>query len=397
MAEEGAPKWWPSGLVSPEAYATWKGGPLMTQWGELQTWRYETIFNVNEFQRLLTSGEAWGEWPTHIKSVSVISNEEFGLLLDLNSTHVLCVYPILTGHDVSSLTLHEPYATALADTPMVIPTAGIKNEYGDLCALFSCSPHSLSLQYTPDLHESLKIITKIHSALAGLSTPNTERAWNETLKSVEDELKTSTLWRAPHSSFTLGLPSHHLSAELTISSPDGFLFIPLPRNVSEHLLFKTQRFPSLSHVMNLEWDYVQHTSSLNREEERKLVIQAWKSQVPKEWASRSALSSMKGGAWIWRYHAVVRCLAQARAYGDEAKEATCRAWLEDVSRVQAYLGNLRFVKGFTWVGLAGLVVAGYGHQLGWFSAVGEIAVIASSLLSSILGWWVPLHYQPKPW
>ena len=46
----------------------------------------------------------------------------------------------------------------------------------------------------------------IHDALQDFATPNTERRWNDRLKDIRGGTKVTTLWRAPHSKYTVGLP-----------------------------------------------------------------------------------------------------------------------------------------------------------------------------------------------
>ena len=66
---------------------------------------------------------------------------------------------------------------------------------------------------------------------------------------------------------------------------------------------------------------------------------------------------------MWRYHATILELAQAKAFGDEETVKACEQWLRDVSRLQAHLGALRLWKSGQWVGITGLAVSFFSWRL----------------------------------
>ena len=72
------------------------------------------------------------------------------------------------------------------------------------------------------------------------------------MKDIEAELKVTTLWRAPHSEFTVGLP--RLNLDLEVMGLDGgeVNFIADIRSLAEHLLREPDRLPGLASLMLIE-------------------------------------------------------------------------------------------------------------------------------------------------
>jgi hypothetical protein len=88
-------------------------------------------------------------------------------------------------------------------------------------------------------------------------------------------------------------------------------------------------------------------------DERQDFYEAWAQHLPASWSSPSSISTVNGGLWIWRYEAILLMLAEARAYGLEEQVKQCEGWLNDVSRIQARLGELRSMHGLRKTGLWG--------------------------------------------
>ena len=104
---------------------------------------------------------------------------------------------------------------------------------------------------------------------------------------------------------------------------------------------------------------------------------------PASWTNRKALSTVLGGAWIWRYYDVLVVNAESVLYGDESRYESAQKWLKDVSRLQAHLGVLRVWKSGVWVGITTMVVAYYSWQLESLSTVSSIGLAAIGGLISI--------------
>jgi hypothetical protein len=235
----------------------------------------------------------------------------------------------------------------------------------------------------------------IHSSLDQFSTPNTERIWNDRLKEIESSLKTNTLWRAPHSKFTVGLPRLNLDVE-AITLIDGKpMMLPQPRTISEHLMCNKERLPGIAAMMSLERQWASYEKPT--EESRKQLLESWLIGAPDSYGDKKALSTLLGGPWIWRYHATLLNLGQAMIFSDSELEKNSLKWLSEVSRLQAHLGILRFWKSGLWGGITGLIVSFFTWQLGTLSPTisGLIATISIlfALASNQLYW----SKDPEPY
>ena len=90
--------------------------------------------------------------------------------------------------------------------------------------------------------------------------------------------------------------------------------------------------------------------------------------------AKKALSTLLGGPWIWRYHAVLLELAEAQVYGDKAMKKAANNWLTDVSRIQAHLGVLRLWKSGLWAGISGVAIGFFGWKISSFSQTTGLTV-----------------------
>ena len=352
VPSDDAPPWFPTGLVvMPERLDSLAAG-LPTPWGRLHGWDPEPAFQAAWWSD--QADRAWGAWPASVRTVEVVAHHRWGVEVHLDDHLTAHVYPLHTGHEVSTLALHEVWRTALEGTELLLPVGGLKHERGDAVTVFPRHRMS-SIETEASASSPTTLVARLgalHAALAPLATPNAERRWNERLKAIEDRLKSHTLWRAPHTKAVVGLPSVHPGFGHTNDGASAL--VPLPRPLVNHLLCQPQRRPGLANAAAVE----QALALLDRFtnlSEREAFYAAWAEAVPDAWSSPSAWSSANGGVWIWRYEAMLLLLAEARAFGmpDQAKH--CEAWLRDVSRIQARLGELRTVlavrKGTMWSAL----------------------------------------------
>jgi hypothetical protein len=201
----------------------------------------------------------------------------------------------------------------------------------------------------------------IHSALHDFATPNTERRWNDRLKDIESELKVTTLWRAPHSKFTVGLPRLNLDLALLCKEQDELLFIADVRSPVEHLMCHADRLPGLADLMLIE-QQISFAKGMD-ENDRKSMLEAYLARAPKSYSHKKAVSTLMGGPWIWRYHAVLFAMGEARFFGDEELGKKAQKWLNDVSRIQAHLGVLRLWKSGLWGGIIGVIIAFFAWRM----------------------------------
>jgi hypothetical protein len=113
---------------------------------------------------------------------------------------------------------------------------------------------------------------------------------------------------------------------------------------------------------------------------RQSFYEAWGTIVPSTWTSPGSLSTANGGVWIWRYHAMLLMLAEARAYGLAKQAKQCDRWLFDVSRIQARLGELRTVhalrKGGAWAAVAAAILGSGPIQIPFILGAVGVAVAA---------------------
>jgi len=268
-----------------------------------------------------------------------------------------------------------------------LPVAGVQREEGDSVVVFP--RHACTSSVDPS--DLATAVGRVHAALVEQHTPNTERRWNERLKAMEDGLKSTTLWRAPHTKHVVGLPTVHLALDGLVSSDEGLRFVPQPRSLVDHLLAPAERLPGMATMAKLE-----QRLSLERafagSEEQQAFYETWGREVPSGWTSAASVSTVNGGVWIWRYEAMLLMLAEARAYGlsDQAKQ--CDRWLLDVSRIQARLGELRTVyairKGGIYVAIAAAIIG---------SGPLQITFVVGSLLCSGVAHGIYRRRLPPPY
>jgi hypothetical protein len=370
------PAWWPSGIALSSIDEAISEGTVRTSFGKTTVWDFEPYLQPNLWNSSLEVGVQWGDWNFEVQTVEVQTVSKNGLVVILNDAYTASILPFGVGDDVSRLYRYEPWNSALVGHSVLLPIAGWTVDGNDRILVYpryELKPFDGQASTVMDL---TRTIGGIHSALVGFSTPNTERRWNDRLKAIEDELKTKTMWRAPHANTTVGLPRLHLSIE-SLTEVDGVLnFVPMSRSLAEHLLCENDRLPSLATLMMLEHQWARRDGL--SEQQRQQLLETWGASVPVEWSSRTALSTVRCGVWVWRYHATLLELAQATAFAETSIKEDCQKWLRDVSRLQAHLGTLRMWKSGQWVGFTGLAVAFFSYRLGSFLPQQSLALAVLS-------------------
>ncbi|MGB1588620.1 MAG: hypothetical protein ACPHJD_07390 [Poseidonia sp.] len=382
------PRWYPHALVDQPCDPTTFADGLPSPWGRVHGWNHTVALDPAWWSSMPEGG--WGAWPEAVTSVTVIEETRHGLVVQLDDAWTAHLYPFPTGKEVSTLALYSPWAEALASAPVLLPVAGLASERGDHLAVFprhvcdSVEPHP---SHTSGLAQA---VGKVHASLVQHQTPNTERRWNERLKSMEDGLKSTTLWRAPHTKHVVGLPPLHLTLEGVVSSSDGLAFVPQPRALVDHLLAPSERLPGVATMARFE-QRLSLADAFSSVEERQAFYAAWGAQLPAGWTSPASVSTVNGGVWIWRYEAILLMLAEARAFGLEEQTNRCDRWLLDVSRIQARLGELRTVhavrKGGVYAAIAAALIG---------SGPAQVPVIAGAVACSLVAHAVHRRRVPPP-
>jgi hypothetical protein len=370
------PAWWPSGIALSSIDEALSEGTVRTSFGKTTVWDFEPYLQPNLWNSSLEVGVQWGDWNFEVQTVEVQTVSKNGLVVTLNDAYTASILPFGVGDDVSRLYRYEPWNSALVGHSVLLPIAGWTVDGNDRILVYPRYELKPFDGQTSTVMDLTRTVGGIHSALVGFSTPNTERRWNDRLKAIEDELKTKTMWRAPHANTTVGLPRLHLSIE-SLTEVDGVLnFVPMSRSLAEHLLCENDRLPSLATLMMLEHQWARRDGL--SEQQRQQLLETWGASVPVDWSSRAALSTVRGGAWVWRYHATLLELAQATAFAETSIKEDCQKWLRDVSRLQAHLGTLRIWKSGQWVGFTGLAVAFFAYRLDSFLPQQSLALAVLS-------------------
>lgn len=384
--------WWPKGIITDDS-VSFDTGRVQTSFGSVDSWNYGESLALEWWQTAPTDGNIWGDWP-QVTQVKVIKRDRRGLVLRLNEHQIARISPFAVGNDLSRLVKYQPWREALENLAVVLPSMVYSSNHDDRIAVYDC----LSLVTDHDDVDTDNLVMElgaIHAALQKFATPNTERRWNDRLKDIETALKVTTLWRAPHSQYTVGLPRVNFTLELLSSSNGKVEFIVDMRTLAEHILCEPDRLPGLANLMSIE-QQISFASGLTSES-RKTLLQAYLSQAPSTYSRKKALSTLMGGPWIWRYHAVLLALAEARIYDDEGLGAKAESWLNDVSRIQAHLGVLRLWKSGLWGGVIGAVIAFFAWRMETLSPPTSGAVAILCLVGSFICNMIYWSKDPKPY
>lgn len=268
----------------------------------------------------------WGNWP-EITSFELIKEDRVGIWYDIGEFEAL-VIPIPRGKNASRLAKNQQLKTLL-ESVLQLPVAGCDRN-GDYVLIYpKSSSDEISGEFLATLHKLL--------IEGGWSTPNDEHGWNERLKLVEDTLKTNTLWRAPHSANTIGLPRIELQ---------GMRPIPIP--LSEKLI----------HDVDLNLPMIRQAIKHN-------VFHEWRKNMPSKYHGNDVVRTATGGVAHIQYD--VKIMEKAECVAFNMDNSDIDLYLSKVDRFQAKLGNMRLVK-------MGIPLAIFG-LLGtlWLDRAGEIA------------------------
>ncbi|MCH1443337.1 MAG: hypothetical protein L7U53_05645 [Candidatus Poseidoniaceae archaeon] len=376
--------WWPRGLARGSIQDALSNQEIITKWGTLDCFDVTKTLEASWWNE--QNSDCWGSFSElNVQSVQQIRQHGNLTLLQLNEAYSALVYSIPTSDSTSMLARKSAWAKALDSSSVLLPIAGMTINGNDAIVVF---PH-FELTHDADMKWISTELGKAQSSLEEFSTPNDQNRWNQRLKSVEDALRPNTLWRAPHTKHTVGLPALRIHPSW-IGTRDGkTVLIPTNQRVSEHLLCGDERLPALAELIQMEGRWVEHNGYVRDDIEA--MLEAWSSVTPSSWSSKKALSTVLGGAWIWRYYDVLFSYAEAVLYDDKNGLESSKAWLKDVTRLQAHLGVLRVWKSGVWVGLTTMIVAYYGWQIDSMTPSFAIGVaLAGALLSfasNKMYWW----------
>lgn len=376
--------WWPRGLARGSIEDALSNQEIITKWGTLDCFDVTKTLEASWWNE--QDSGCWGSFSElNVQSVQQIRQHGNLTLLQLNEAYSALVYSIPTSDSTSLLSRKSAWTKALDSSSVLLPIAGMTLNGNDAIVVF---PH-FELTHDAEMKWISTELGKAQSSLEQFSTPNDQNRWNQRLKSVEDALRPNTLWRAPHTKHTVGLPALRIHPSW-IGIRDGkTVLIPMNQRVSEHLLCGDERLPALAELIQMEGRWVENNGYARDDIEA--MLEAWSSVTPSSWSSKKALSTVLGGAWIWRYYDVLFSYAEAVLYDDKKGLESSKAWLKDVTRLQAHLGVLRVWKSGVWVGLTTMIVAYYGWQIDSMTPSFAIGVaLAGALLSfasNRMYWW----------
>lgn len=376
--------WWPRGLALGSIEDALSSHEITTKWGKLSCFDAQETMKPSWWKN--QENGCWGSFSKlNVQSVNVIYQQGNHTLLQLDEAYTALVYSIPTSDSTSMLARKSAWATALEPTSILLPIAGMTFEGNDAVVVFP----RFDLTYDVDIEWISTSLGLAQTSLEPFSSPNDQNRWNQRLKSVEDALRPNTLWRAPHTKHTVGLPALRVHPSW-VGMADGVRkLIPMNQRVSEHLLCGPERLPALAELIQMEGRWVEMNGYSRTDIES--MLGAWSSATPSSWSSKKALSTVLGGAWIWRYYDVLFSYAEAVLYDDKKGLESSKAWLKDVTRLQAHLGVLRVWKSGVWVGIATMIVAYYGWQIDSMTPSFAIGVaLAGALLSfasNRMYWW----------
>ncbi|MCH2649085.1 MAG: hypothetical protein MKZ57_04625 [Candidatus Poseidoniaceae archaeon] len=275
--------WWPVGIITEDS-ESFDSGRIQTVFGTLETWDYTQCLSTEWWQEQPQDGAVWGQWPK-VSTVEILSQDRKGYLVRLNDNQIARITPFALGNDLSRFVQYRPWSEALEGLAVKLPSMVYFVENNDRVAVYDC-PELVIGKSDFDGDKLASNLGSIHSALNEFATPNTERRWNDRLKDIESELKVTTLWRAPHSEYTVGLPRLNLDLAILAKQDDEFAFVADMRPPVEHLLCQADRLPGLANLMLIE-QQISFASGMN-EVARKSLLEAWLSKAPRTYAHKKA-------------------------------------------------------------------------------------------------------------
>lgn len=394
----GEPAWWPSGISQSSFSESQESLICRTSFGKTTMWDYHSATELQWWKQVPEEGSIWGDWPQQVISVDNIIEDENGIILNISSQveqWIVRIIPFAIGQDVSRIVRHNEWNEALQECDILMPVACWSNEKSDRIAIYPQYEIVGDDEIIDNMQSIISSMAKIHSSLSQFATPNSERLWNDTLKSIEGELKTNTLWRGPHSKNTVGLPTTNFRFASIVKVDGRLLLIAQPRRLVEHLLVGEQRLPAVANLMSMEREFANQIKV--DEFQRKQSLETWSDIVPTEWTDKKEMSTVLGGPWLWRYRAVLLNLAHAKAFGDNQLESNCKAWLGDVSRLQAHLGTIRMWKAGEWVGYSAIAVGFYAWKMQTMAGQNGLTLLVGGAIFSIIMNRIYWSKDPKPY
>ncbi len=367
--------WWPRGIAISSMDEALEVGKLETKWGAASCWDIQACLQSDWW--VSQRDGTWGVFDEiNPSTIEVVRTDGNRTLIKLDESYLALAYSIPTSNRTSSLHQNKDIHSRLQSSNLHLPIGGMLLNGKDALVVF---PAGVLTEPSPEwLGQTLGNIQRM---LAPMSSPNDEKRWNQRLKDLEDELKPNTLWRAPHTSATVGIPSVRIHPNLIIDVDGAQHAIPVNQTVSEALLCGTERLPGIAEFIQLEGRLVEEKGY--KPEQIEVLFENWKRCVPSAWTNKKALSTVLGGAWIWRYYDVLVVTSESVLDGDEARYESSQKWLKDVSRLQAHLGVLRVWKSGVWVGITTMIVAYYAWQLDTMSTTNSVALAALGAIISI--------------
>jgi len=360
----GEPAWWPSGISQKSFEDSQTSLICRTSFGKTAMWNCYPATQLQWWQQTPEDATIWGDWPQEIISVEKVTEDESGIVINLLSQDkqwIARLCPFDVGQDASRIVRHNDWNRALQECDILMPVAGWSTDTSDRILIYPQYEVVAKNEIIDNTQSIISAMAKVHSTLSQFSTPNSERLWNDSLKSIESKLNTNTLWRGPHSKNTVGLPTTNITFSSIVKMDGKLLLIFQPRRLVEHLLVGEQRIPAIANLMSLEREFANQMQF--DETQRKQLLETWSNSVPVEWTGKKEMSTVRGGPWLWRYRAVLLNLAHANAFGNSRLESSCYAWLGDVSRLQAHLGTLRMWKAGEWVGYSAIAIGFYAWKM----------------------------------
>ena len=369
---------------------------LRTEWGNLKTWDFEFLLVHEGWENIPPEFEKWGKLPI-FKSIKELRRDSYGIWLKLegrNTPYTALVLPYLATRDISNLARHTKISKACLESEgLHLPMSGLMLDDCDAMLVWEGELNfKLPKLSKEKIGEIASKLGKLVSNLAEFSTPNNQAGWNNRLKNCEADLNVNTLWRAPHSSDTVGLPWIGVSLEYYDSGLSKF--VSMPPKYTEFLTMEAQRLPAFSWWGRVEGDLV--SKGLVDAKDLPFVFDLFAKELPKNWTSKAAMSTYAGGLWIWRYEDILLRLAHARAYGYSEMESKCKKWLDDVDRMQAKMGVSQMFRSMNWVAAFAVVSILYSQQNDWISQMSGNIGIGISLLVAVLGTTIYKLKDPSP-
>lgn len=118
------PAWWPSGIAQQSMEEAQSAGEVRTSFGRAQMWDISNVMSADWWNTPPGNGVLWGSWPDSVEQVRLLSEDQFGMLLNIDDRFIARVCPFLVGEDVSRMARFEPWATCVNGLALLLPNGG---------------------------------------------------------------------------------------------------------------------------------------------------------------------------------------------------------------------------------------------------------------------------------